>query len=121
VPTTTKTVLPVARYTDLTRISPAFDIPERLLSAKLRMVSTEFSDPSLSCTLRVSQSMDGGATYTELASVEAVGGIDIKTGQPRQPSLAPDFTREQRDAALMKAEIQAQGSWRYGIDADLTT
>lgn len=119
-PTTTKTVLPLAQYADLTRISPSMDVPANLLAFTLRMNSTEYVNPALTCTVSVDESFDGGVTWQNVVGFESVGGHD-RLGNPLQPKIRVDLTNEQRAAALMKATIACSGSWRYGFLLDLET
>lgn len=116
----TRTILPTQRYTNLVRTSPDVDVPARLQAFTIRMVSTEFTNPALTCSVIVRESYDSGQTWRDLAGFDAVGGTD-RFGQPMQPSVRVDLSQEQRDAALMRAEIATAGSWRYGFVVDLET
>jgi hypothetical protein len=124
-PTNTKTVLPTAAHNNLNTTSAPIDVPANLLAFTLRMVSTQFTNPSLICNVQVDQSFDGGATWQNVDGFEAVGGFVTKNGpnlgQPLQPQVRVDLSREQRDAALMRATLQTQGSWVYGFALDLET
>jgi hypothetical protein len=124
-PTTTRTILPVASHTDLTVTSPSIDVPANLLGITLRMVSTEFTDPSLTCALQLDQSFDGGATWRNVEGQEAVGGFVARNGpdfgKPLQPAFHVDFSQEQRDAALVRARWTSQGTWVYGLVLDQET
>lgn len=123
--TTTRTVLPTASHANLTVTSPTLDIPANLLGITLRMVSAAFTDPSLSCVLVIEQSFDGGTTWQAIGGFEAVGGFVTRPGpnfgQPLQPATHADFSKEQRDAALIRARWASQGTWVYGLALDQET
>lgn len=123
--TTSRMVLPVATRTNFSATSPALDIPANLLGITVRMVSSEFTDPAMSCTLLIEQSFDGGASWQSVGGFEANGGLGIRPGpdfgQPRQPQTHIDFSKEQRASALLQARWTSQGTWAYGIALDQET
>jgi hypothetical protein len=125
-PTKTVTVLPTASHASLVQTSPSLDVPANLLGFVIRMISTEFTDPSLTCALQVDESYDNGQSWQNIAGMEAVGGFysrpsDPRFGQPLQPSLNVDLSQQQRDAALLRARWTSQGTWVYGLALDQLT
>lgn len=118
--TQTIVVLPVANYTTQTITSPSMDVPANLLAMTLRMVSTAYTSPAFTCDVQVDESYDNGVTWGNVVGFTSSGGLD-KAGNPRQPSLRLDFSKEQRAAAIVRARLVAVGAWRYGFAMDLLT
>jgi hypothetical protein len=118
--TTTRTVLPTVSHSNLNVTSASLDVPANLLAFVIRMISTEFTDPALTCALQIDQSFDSGATWANVAGFEARGGFG-RGGLPLQPQLRVDLSREQRDAALLRARWTSQGTWVYGLALDQET
>jgi hypothetical protein len=123
--TTTKTLLPTASHTDLVITSPQVSLPANVLHATIRMVSTEFTDPALTCELKAYISVDGGQTFANIAGLEAIGGFytrpnDPRLGQPLQPRIDADFAQPLA-ASLVYATWASKGTWVYGLVLDLET
>lgn len=119
--TQTKTILPVALRTDFSITSPTVDVPADLLSATIRMISTDFTDPADTCALSINESFDNGATWRFVTGWPPTpGGID-RFGNPRLPGIRVNFTNEQRAAAKFQVVLLTVGTWTYGFALDLET
>lgn len=120
-PTQTRTVLPLAQHNNLAVTSAGFDVPAGLLAMVLRMTGTGFSNASLACDVDIEESYDAGVTWSAIGGFTSIGGISVRTGTAFQPTARVDFSRQQRDAALVRAKLTTVGSWVYGFALDLET
>lgn len=120
-PTQTRTVLPLAQHNNLNVTSASFDVPAGLLAMSLRMTGTGFNSSALTADLNIEESYDNGVTWSPIGGFTSVGGISTKTGLAFAPSCRVDFSRQQRDAAKVRAKLATSGSWVYGFDLDTET